>query len=306
MFTSEYDNITTNTRPKPPKKRGFEISNVIAQQNLALKENIDLRVRKFYQKDILIETFNGHPIKVKIWTSDDKMNLKKSKINDISNFNCDVCGKEFEEKKKLLIHSRCHKKNKEKESNLNYVAGKQADNNRASGNIMEDGNGLVLGGGDVDNGICEREGYADKNVGGNMEYSVNKECKGDSIIDSDMENQQISVNIASNGTISQDNANNQNIEKINNGKVYDSKITAQENTAFDYKTQNISGGEIKQDQIIISHKTMTDNKKTLCGESVEVGSSQNQILNTNIEPTNDDAMTELSSKDKNNTKKSNE
>lgn len=107
MFTSDYD---TQMPSKITKKRGTEISNVIHQQNLAIKDDKEFKVRKFYKQEVLIPTHGGHPLKTEIWTTDEKPNLKRRKPSEVEKFICEVCNKEFEERRRLLIHARCHKK----------------------------------------------------------------------------------------------------------------------------------------------------------------------------------------------------
>lgn len=109
MLTSELDKSDIPMAGKPIKKRGTEISNVIIQQNIAIKEEKEFKARKFVKEDVQIETINGNPITVSVWVSHDKPSTKRKKPKEVEEFICEICNKKFDEKRKLLIHARCHK-----------------------------------------------------------------------------------------------------------------------------------------------------------------------------------------------------
>ncbi|KAM0673033.1 hypothetical protein GVAV_003524 [Gurleya vavrai] len=94
---------------KPRKHRGTETLNVIKQQNIAVREYKDLRVRKFREEYVDVETIGGHPIRIKCWVSDEKPQVKRPKPKEPEMIACDICGREFDERRKMLIHARSHK-----------------------------------------------------------------------------------------------------------------------------------------------------------------------------------------------------
>lgn len=60
-------------------------------------------------KMVEIDTIDGLPIQVELWCSD--INPKTIKFKDRkipSVFKCDICGKEFDENKKMLLHKNYH------------------------------------------------------------------------------------------------------------------------------------------------------------------------------------------------------
>lgn len=60
-------------------------------------------------REVEIDTINGLPLKVQLWCSD--VNPKTIKFVDKkvpSVFKCDICGKEFDENKKMLLHKNYH------------------------------------------------------------------------------------------------------------------------------------------------------------------------------------------------------
>ncbi|EJW03490.1 hypothetical protein EDEG_02186 [Edhazardia aedis USNM 41457] len=109
-MNSELDKSETNQNydAEPSiKKRGVELGAVLRNQSLALKEFINVVPRKFHLKTIEIPTIGGEPIKLKTWASTEPRHLKKNEKK--TEIVCLVCGRVFDEKRKLLNHARYHK-----------------------------------------------------------------------------------------------------------------------------------------------------------------------------------------------------
>ncbi|KAM0685480.1 hypothetical protein COBT_003310 [Conglomerata obtusa] len=113
---------------QPRKHRGTETLNVIKQQNIAIREYKDLKVRKFRQEYCDVETIGGHPISVLCWVSDEKAQVKRPKPKEPEMFGCETCGREFNERRKMLIHARSHKTVKKSDGGKNCTAKKEENN----------------------------------------------------------------------------------------------------------------------------------------------------------------------------------
>lgn len=91
------------------KSRPLETSNALIQQNAAFKEYIPLNVRKFRMEEVSIDTIGGAPLVLKVWVSDEKSKVvNKKKPKEPVMLECDICKRSFDERRKLLIHKKCH------------------------------------------------------------------------------------------------------------------------------------------------------------------------------------------------------
>jgi hypothetical protein len=56
-----------------------------------------------------IDTIDGNPIQVELWCSDiNPKTIKFEYKKTLSVFKCEICGKEFDENKKMLLHKNYH------------------------------------------------------------------------------------------------------------------------------------------------------------------------------------------------------
>lgn len=58
---------------------------------------------RFYRKIVEIDTINGLPLEIEMWCTDEKY------TKNIYIYKCDICKKEFDENRKLLLHRNYHK-----------------------------------------------------------------------------------------------------------------------------------------------------------------------------------------------------
>lgn len=58
----------------------------------------------YYKKIVEIDTVNGLPLEISVWCTKNKIQPKKTCV-----YKCDICNKEFDENRKLLLHRNYHK-----------------------------------------------------------------------------------------------------------------------------------------------------------------------------------------------------
>ncbi|EPR79798.1 Zinc finger protein [Spraguea lophii 42_110] len=96
--------MSIDTDNTPKRSKLSESTLVTKNQYVAVQEQKKVKMRKFYRKEVEIETINGYPIKIMVWASDEKPQLKVKK--EIIMHKCEVCGKEFDESRKVKQHTR--------------------------------------------------------------------------------------------------------------------------------------------------------------------------------------------------------
>jgi hypothetical protein len=75
------------------------------------------RARRFFKTQVEMETVGGRPLVYELWVSSEKPAARKKhspsgtskEASAEARFKCDLCGKTFNENKKLLLHARYHK-----------------------------------------------------------------------------------------------------------------------------------------------------------------------------------------------------
>jgi DNA-directed RNA polymerase subunit M/transcription elongation factor TFIIS len=106
-----------------------------AESKLEAKE----AVRKFVRAPVEIETIGGRPLVYRLWVSNEKPSARRKHASSgtkeaaeaaRSEFKCEVCGKVFNENKKLLLHSRYHRKESSNDVFTCSVCGKSFDEQR--------------------------------------------------------------------------------------------------------------------------------------------------------------------------------
>ena len=61
------------------------------------------KMSRFYKQKIQVETINGHPLEIEMWCTDEKY------VKNICIYRCDICNKEFNEKRRMLLHRNYHR-----------------------------------------------------------------------------------------------------------------------------------------------------------------------------------------------------
>ena len=91
------------------RRRQGEGVNVIQAQRKAVEEAAGCDMRRFKPGTAALTNAYGEKISVDVWVSDKPPLGPQARARVREMFKCEVCGKEFDKKQKMLLHSRFHK-----------------------------------------------------------------------------------------------------------------------------------------------------------------------------------------------------
>lgn len=89
------------------RRRTGDESAVMREQHRAAEKAGSCSTRSFRREEVVIETVHGERLRTRMWVSDQEPTGVAQKVADV--FRCEVCGKEFDKKQKMLLHARFHK-----------------------------------------------------------------------------------------------------------------------------------------------------------------------------------------------------
>lgn len=91
------------------RKRSSDSPNILEEQRAALAPLMGIEVRRFRRENVSIPSISGETIIKSIWATDCEPSAPLPTAAS-ETFKCETCGKEFDKRQKLLLHSRFHKK----------------------------------------------------------------------------------------------------------------------------------------------------------------------------------------------------
>ncbi|KAM0680017.1 hypothetical protein GINT2_001704 [Glugoides intestinalis] len=90
------------------KKKASDGYSVILEQQKAVSEAMKGIIRPFRLETVFIDTLSGQPLMTKMWVSTEIYTKREKRAKE--HYKCEHCGKIFDKRQKMLLHSRFHGK----------------------------------------------------------------------------------------------------------------------------------------------------------------------------------------------------
>lgn len=97
-----------NEQSQIDKKKANEGYSVLAEQQKAVSEAMNGIIRPFRHEMVCIDTLSGQPLMTRMWVSTEIYTKREKREKE--HYKCEHCGKIFDKRQKMLLHSRFHGK----------------------------------------------------------------------------------------------------------------------------------------------------------------------------------------------------
>lgn len=98
---------------KKLEQKPTEGSGVIQMQSEAVEKLKGIKTRRYKEAVLSVRTVGGGILEVKGWTTEEKAKSKSKKKE--SGYQCDICSREFADRRRLAIHKNVHTKAEKEE-----------------------------------------------------------------------------------------------------------------------------------------------------------------------------------------------